>query len=48
MRVTAGQSDEKLIDPLGTPTEGLEAGRRVTQKSRRKGSMMDGMRGGAK
>lgn len=40
MRVTAGLSDEDLIDPLGMPAEGQREGKSDAEE----GSMMDGAR----
>lgn len=44
MRVTAGLSDEDLIDPPGMPTEGWREGRGDAEEAKRRGSMMDGVR----
>lgn len=42
--MTAGLSDEDLIDPLGMPTEGWREGGGQCRGSEEEGSMMDGMR----
>lgn len=38
MRVTAGLSDEDLIDPLGMPTEGWRQGGSDAEEAKRKGA----------
>lgn len=38
MRVTAGLSDEDLIDPLGMPTEGWRQGGGDAEEAKRKGA----------
>lgn len=43
MRVTAGLSDEDLIDPVGMPTEGWRQGG-DDAGGEEEGSMMDGIR----